>query len=125
MVSLFLLLRFLIPQYGIYGAAMGTTTTIVIFNAVKTYFVWRKLKILPFSGRTLLVIVAALPAIAAGVGLPHFFSNTSHVYVNALLDVSVRSLVIVVAYVLMLLWLKPSPDLESYLASVKKNKRLF
>jgi len=125
MGALFLLIRFLVPQFGIYGAAWSTTITIVVFNSAKTWFVWKKLNMLPFSGRTLRVVAAALPALAAGLLLPHFFSQVRHIYVNAALDAGLRSLVIVVIYVLMLLWLKPSPDLEEYLATIRRNKRLF
>jgi O-antigen/teichoic acid export membrane protein len=125
MVSLFLLIRFLVPQFGIFGAAWSTTITIVVFNAAKCWFVWKKLNMLPFSGRTLRVVAAAMPALAAGLLLPHFFSQVRHIYINTALDAGLRSFAIVVIYVLMLLWLKPSKDLEEYLVAVRKNKRLF
>ena len=80
---------------------------------------------LPISKSTLLILAAALPALAAGYFLPHFFSQVRHIYVNAFLDACLRSGVILAVYLLMLVWLKPSPDLVEYLAQVKKNKRLF
>jgi O-antigen/teichoic acid export membrane protein len=125
MGSLFLLIRFLVPQFGIFGAAWSTTITIVVFNAAKCWFVWKKLNMLPFSGRTIRVVAAAMPALAAGLLLPHFFSQVRHIYINTALDAGLRSFAIVVIYVLMLLWLKPSKDLEEYLVTVRKNKRLF
>jgi type IV secretory pathway component VirB8 len=66
-----------------------------------------------------------MPALAAGLLLPHFFSQVRHIYINTALDAGLRSFAIVVIYVLMLLWLKPSKDLEEYLVAVRKNKRLF
>ncbi|MBL7691893.1 MAG: polysaccharide biosynthesis C-terminal domain-containing protein [Flavipsychrobacter sp.] len=125
MATLFLLIRFLVPQFGIFGAAWSTTITIVVFNAAKCWFVWKKLDMLPFSGRTLRVVAAALPALAGGLLLPHFFSQVRHIYINTALDAGLRSFVIVVIYLLMLLWLKPSKDLEEYLITIRKNKRLF
>jgi O-antigen/teichoic acid export membrane protein len=125
MGSLFLLIRFLVPQFGIFGAAWSTTITIVVFNAAKCWFVRKKLNMLPFSGRTIRVVAAAMPALAAGLLLPHFFSQVRHIYINTALDAGLRSFAIVVIYVLMLLWLKPSKDLEEYLVTVRKNKRLF
>lgn len=122
---LFILLRYSIPVYGIYGAAGSTAVTMAIFNLAKLAFVKSKLDMLPFSKSTTLIVLASLPALAAGYFLPHFFSPVRHIYVNAFLDTCVRSLVILVVYFLMLLWLKPSADLEEYLAQVKKNKRLF
>jgi O-antigen/teichoic acid export membrane protein len=122
---LYVLLRTMIPRYGIYGAAWSNTATLVLFNVVKLIFIHRKLGMLPFSMRTLRVILAALPALAVGYFLPRFFGTLSNVYLSAMADAAVRSIAIVVVYVAMLLWLKPSADLEEYLATVRKNKRLF
>jgi hypothetical protein len=80
---------------------------------------------LPFSRKTLLVVAAALPALAAGYFLPHFFTRQAHTYLYPVFDTVLRSSVIVVIYTVMLVWLKPSKDLESYLLSIRQNKRLF
>ncbi|MBX2904811.1 MAG: polysaccharide biosynthesis C-terminal domain-containing protein [Taibaiella sp.] len=125
MVSLYFLLRFLVPVYGVYGAAIATSVTMIVFNLIKTFFIWRKLDMLPFSKGTLVILVAAVPALAAGYFFPHFFSEVRHKYVHALIDACLRSGVILVVYLLMLLWLKPSADLEEYIAQIRKNKRLF
>lgn len=125
LIVLFLLLRYLIQHYGIYGAAWSTTLTLILFNFIKFLFVWKKLHMQPFSKNTLLVLIAALPAAAAGYFFPHFFDQAHHVYIRTFADASLRSLAIVIVYVAMLIWLKPSADLEEYLASVRKNKRLF
>jgi len=121
----YLLIRFLIPRYSIYGAAWSNTITIVIYNIIKFLFVWKKLDMQPFSKNTILVVLAGLPALAAGYFFPHFFDPARHVYIHTFIDAAMRSVVIVITYILMLIWLKPSKDLEVYLASIKKNKRLF
>ncbi|MCD6012634.1 MAG: polysaccharide biosynthesis protein [Flavipsychrobacter sp.] len=125
MVVLFGMLRVLIPHYGLYGAAMGTSITVILFNFIKFLFIRKKLDMQPFSRNTILVIVAALPAFAAGYFFPHFFDQTRHIYVRTFADVCIRSTIIVIVYMLMLWWLKPSADLREYIATVKKNKRLF
>ena len=124
-VILFVMIRILVPRYGIYGAAWSTTVTIVIFNIAKYFFVWKKLDMQPFSNKTVLVVIAALPALAAGYFFPYLFNPARHVYVHSFIDAIMRSTVIIIIYLLMLLWLKPSKDLEEYVASIKKNKRLF
>jgi len=96
-----------------------------VFNICKCVFVWRKLDMQPFSRNTLLTVIASIPAIAVGYFFPYFFEAGRHIYVHTFLDAIMRSTVIVIVYVGMLLWLKPSQDLEEYIASVKKNKRLF
>jgi len=122
---LFLLLRLLIPRYGILGAAWASSITLVTYNIAKFYFVWKKVGMQPFSINTILIIIAAIPALAAGYFFPYFFNPDRHIYVHTFIDAIMRSSIIVIIYVLMLIWLKPSKDLEEYLSSVKKNKRLF
>ena len=122
---LFLLIRVLVPRYGIYGAAWSTTTILMTFNVIKYLFVWKKLDMQPFSKGTFFVVVAAAAALAGGYYFPHFFDQAHHVYIRTFADVALRSTVIVIIYAAMLLWLKPSPDLREYLTTVKKNKRLF
>ncbi len=124
-VSLYFLIRTLVPMYDVYGAAWSTTIAMVTFNLVKTMFIYRKLGMLPFSMRTLRVVVAVLPALAAGYLLPRLFNGMANVYIGAMADAAMRSIAIVLVYVAMLLWLKPSADLDDYLATVRKNKRLF
>ncbi|MCW3124307.1 MAG: hypothetical protein JWQ38_3799 [Flavipsychrobacter sp.] len=121
----YVLIRFLVPQYGVYGAAFSTTITVVIFNIMKFFFVWKKLDMQPFSMKTVLILLAGIPAFAAGYFFPYLFEPARHIYVHTFIDAAMRSTVIVVVYVIMLLWLKPSPDLSEYLSSIKKNKRLF
>ena len=122
---LYILIRILVPRYGIYGAAWSTTTILMLFNILKYFFVLKKLDMQPFSKGTALVAIAAVIALICGYFFPHFFNQSHHVYIHTFLDVVIRSSIIIAIYMLMLLWLKPSPDLEEYISSIKKNKRLF
>jgi len=122
---LYLLIRILVPRYGVYGAAWSTTSILMLFNVLKYFFIWKKLAIQPFSRKTLLVTIAAIPTLAAGYFFPHLFDQAHHIYIHTFLDVVIRSAIIIIVYVSMLLWLKPSRDLEEYISSIRKNKRLF
>ncbi len=125
MLVLFGLIRFLVPRYGIYGAALSTTITYIVFNTIKYIFIKKKLDMQPFSKGTVLTIIAALPALAVGYFFPNLFNPKYPIYVHAFLDASIRSIIITIIYVLMLLWLKPSADLDGYIAAIRKDKRLF
>ena len=125
MLMLFAMIRVLVPLYGIYGAAMSTTIMYIIFNTIKYIFIKKKLDMQPFSKGTALTIIAALPALAAGYFFPNLFNNIHNIYVHAFMDVSIRSIIITIIYVLMLLWLKPSADLDGYIAAIRRDKRLF
>jgi len=122
---LYLLIRFMVPVYGIFGAAWSTTITLILFNIAKYIFVWKKLDMQPYSGKTILILLSGACAFAAGYFFPHLFSEVRHIYIHAFLDTALRSVAIITVYVAMLLWLKPSNDLQEYISSVKKNKRLF
>jgi O-antigen/teichoic acid export membrane protein len=124
-VLFYVLIRILVPHYGIIGAACASAITLSAYNIIKFYFVWKKTGMQPFSKNTVLIIIAALPALAAGCFFPYFFDPGRHVYVHTFVDAIIRSSIIIIVYMLMLIWLKPSKDLEEYIFSVKKNKRLF
>ncbi len=126
LVAVIVLLNFLlIPRIGGLGAACSNSVGLILFNIAKYIFVRKRLDLQPFSRNTPLVLVAGLPAFAVGYFLPNFFNNIHHLYMGTFLDVAIRSGCIITIYLLMLLWLKPSPDLTQYIATIKKNKRLF
>ncbi len=109
--------RLLIPHYGIYGAAWSTSIALSVYNIVKYIFVWKKLGLQPFSINTIYVVFAGIIAFIAG--------NLLSYMRNSYVDVLLRSLIIIIIYALVLLWLKPSTDLQEYIASVKKHKKLY
>lgn len=66
----FVLNYILIQDFGIYGAAWATTTGLIVFNIVKSWFVWKKLKMQPFSMKSLKVLLAAVIALAVAWLIP-------------------------------------------------------
>ena len=107
----------LIPSFDAYGAAWATSAGLFIFNVGKTIFVWKKMNLQPFSRNTGLAAIAGLAAAVAG----YFFPDVN----NPFADILIRSCVIMIVYGGLLLWLKPSKDIVTYLQSVRKNKKLF
>ncbi|MEI8278539.1 MAG: polysaccharide biosynthesis C-terminal domain-containing protein [Bacteroidota bacterium] len=118
LVALLFILNFLlIPRYSIYGAAWGSTLALAIFNIAKLLFLWVKMGLQPFNKKSLLV---ALACIVTGV-----ISYLIPIILNPIIDTAIRSIIIIVLYSALLIWFKPSADLNMYLESIKKNKRLF
>lgn len=118
LVSLILILCWiLIPRYGTYGAAWGSTIALILFNIAKLIFLKVKMGLHPFSSQSLKVLLAGM---VTG-GVVYFIPYMG----NAIIDTAVRSLIIMLMYTSLLLWLRPSEDLNAYLASVRKSKRLF
>lgn len=115
----------LIPEYGIYGAAWGATIALAVFNLSKMVFVWWKMDIMPFTRRSMLVVIAGVLTFIVGYLFPELFSGMDNMKLAAVLDTGLRTIIIAAVYLALLIWLKPSDDLNSYLNSVKTNKKLF
>jgi len=107
----------LIPKYGIYGAAWGTTLAYTLINLIKLFFLWNKLQLQPFSKGTLMSLLSIVVATISAYLIPKCS--------NPFLDTFIRSVILLGIYSVLLLWLKPSEDLQNYLISIKTNKRLF
>lgn len=117
LAMVFVLDRIFIPQYGTLGAAWVASGSLIVFNIIKMTFLYKKMKLHPFTKKTWLVLVAA--GVGAGVGYIIPF------IINPFVDTVIRSIVILLTYCLMLIWLQPSKDLKVFLQDIKKNKRLF
>src|SRR5690606_30628969 len=103
--------------WGIYGAAWGATLALIIFNACKMLFLWWKMRLQPFSVKSLGVLAAGLVAALTVYFIPF--------RLPPIVDGVLRTAIIMLVYLAMLLLLKPSADLNEYLLSIRKNKRLF
>lgn len=118
LVGLIIILNFIfIPVYGLAGAAWANTIGFFLFNIVKLLFLKQKLGLMPISRRSILILISSMPAVCFSYILPQI----GNLYIDTLL----RSTCILILFVIMLLWLQPSPDIKNYLRSVKENKRLF
>jgi O-antigen/teichoic acid export membrane protein len=107
--------RIFIPQYGIYGAAWVATLTLAAFNVVKLIFLYKKMKLLPFTKQTLVILAIGLTVFLVNYMLP--------VLSSPVLDAVIRSFIIVLIYGGLLVTFRPSPDLTHFISQVRKNKR--
>lgn len=73
----------LVPKWGIDGAAVATLISVTSYNMISVGLVWYKFKLQPFSRNTLLVLAAGLLAYA----LIFYFPKTD----VHLLDIAIRS----------------------------------
>jgi O-antigen/teichoic acid export membrane protein len=117
LVSILFLERWLIPLYGNVGAAWGATISLGIFNLMKMGFLWKKFGLHSFNRPMLLAALAAVVTFLIGWFLP--------VISLPVIDACIRTAIILVIYTGLLILLKPSPDLNTYLIQIRKNKRLF
>lgn len=81
----------LIPMYGLEGAAAATALSIFIYNFVKFIFVWIKFGMQPFQMNAVWVILIAGVCLLIAEQIPYM--------INFFVDVTVRSLIILLLFI--------------------------
>ncbi|GIL23158.1 MAG: flippase [Bacteroidota bacterium] len=97
----------LIPVYGINGAAMGSALALILFNVLKYFFIWYKLKIQPFDWNSLKVLIIAAIMIGLNLFIPTFE--------NTIVDIVLRSATITILFSLLIFYSKATPDGNEFL----------
>ena len=75
----------LIPKYGLSGAAYATAISIALFNLLKFLFIWIKLKLQPFSLKSLGVIVLLILLLAGIPYLPKLPGVIPEIFLHSLI----------------------------------------
>ncbi|MEL6636881.1 MAG: polysaccharide biosynthesis C-terminal domain-containing protein [Bacteroidota bacterium] len=92
----------LIPRFGIIGAALATLASLSIYNLIKLLFIYYRYRIQPFSRQTLYLLGWA----AVVYGLSTAYPSQG----RALLDLVLRSVLITVLYLPVVLYFRISED---------------
>ena len=107
----------LIPRYGVYGAAISAAIGLVAFNIGKMWLLWSKMRLQPFSGKSLLATLACVITFSISSYLPRLQ--------NELLDATYRSILVFSIYLFVVFLLRVSPDLNKYLSDIKNKRRIY
>lgn len=108
---------FLINQIGIYGAAWATTIGLVIFNIAKTVFLWKKMKMQPFSPSSIKILICVIIAGGISWAIPYLY--------NVYMDAIVRSSVFCILLWFSLYKTKASGELNEITVNIIKKRRLY
>ena len=100
-----------IQDFGIYGAAWATTIGMVVFNIVKSWFVWKKFKMQPFSKKSLMVLLAGAIAFAVAWLIP----QTGFQY----LDLGIKNLLLGGIFLALILKWHISDEIHGIVMSIK------
>lgn len=103
----------LIPEYGLDGAAIASFSAFFIYNTVKLLYVKAKFGILPFTHETLQV-----SALLIGVGGVFYFLEFPF---HPILNIALKGTFISVLYVAILYRFRISEDIFAVLSKFKKN----
>lgn len=110
-LSVYFLNHWLIDLIGINGAALSTLITIVFFNSLKIWYVKYRFKMMPFTSKTLVLILV----IAALYGIFYFLNFSFHPILNILL----KSVLVILIYLTIISRLNISEDINQLLRRLK------
>ncbi len=113
-LSVYFLNHWLIDLIGINGAALSTLITIVFFNSLKIWYVDYKFKMIPFTSKTL-VLVLVITSLYGGF---YFLNFGFHPILNILL----KSVLIILIYLAIVSRLNISEDVNQLLKKLKVSK---
>lgn len=95
---------FLIPVYGIYGAAIASVAASLIYNLVKFIFIYRKFKFQPYTLKSFSILVIIV--ICSFVG--YYFPEVSH---NSFVNLFLKGSVVASIYIAAVYLLKLAPEI--------------
>ncbi len=108
----------LIPKLGIIGAALATLLSLVLYNLIKLLFIQWRFKMHPFSIKSVWIILIASGAYFVGVLIP----STG----IAVLDIIIKSIIIISLYTSATLYFNISSEIRSLLENaLDKIKQVF
>ncbi|MBA3682250.1 MAG: polysaccharide biosynthesis C-terminal domain-containing protein [Bacteroidetes bacterium] len=104
---------FLIPLFGIYGAAMASVAASFIYNMVKFVFIYQKFKFQPYTSKSLLIVIIIVVCSAVG----YFFPEVSQ---NSFVNLFLKGSVVATLYIAAIYLLNLAPEFFTAI-----NSRLF
>ena len=106
-ISVIILNRWLIGTLGINGAALATLLVVFIFSLLKVLYVQKKLTMQPFTANTLKILV-----LISAIFLAFYFWNFPF---HPLFNILLKSLLVSLIYLLFIVKLKVSEDIQEVL----------
>lgn len=108
---------FLIPRYGIVGAAWATFISLTIFNVIKLLFIYFKFHLNPFTN-------SSIKTLLLGSLLFVLIMNVDFVYENVFLSILIKSLSLTAVFIFAVYKMRLSEDLNKILNQYIKLNQL-
>jgi O-antigen/teichoic acid export membrane protein len=102
----------LTKEYGIIGPAISTLVSITIYNAIRTWFLWKKFRLFPLTIQSFYTVLLA----AACYGICYVL----FIQVHGLTGLFLRSISFIVLYILGVVFLKLTPDIKPVMQTIRK-----
>jgi len=114
-----------IPIYGITGAAIATCVSVLVYNIIRFGFLYIKMGIQPFTKSTLTVIALLVITMMTGGLIEFDWLENLDVGLRSIINISVRSLIVILPLILVIYFLKLSSDLNKTVNVVLKKFKLL
>ena len=102
-----------IPMYGINGAALATFISLLLFNAVRMIYVYKKMNFQPFSKKTIITFLM--------IAVIYFGLNYIPLTSMALVNIVIRSLIACLLVAFTVQHFKLSEDISSLIKDIREN----
>jgi O-antigen/teichoic acid export membrane protein len=113
---------FLIPRWGMNGAASAVTFSLIVFNILKSIFIYKRFKFHCFSRHYLTLLILMLLVIFGLQSIPFVSFIDHHMFYNALLNVLFKGSLSVIGFLIPVFILKVSPDLNHFIGLLLSGK---
>lgn len=111
---------YLIPIFGIEGAAVGTTISVFIYNSIRSFLLWYLFKFQPFNLSTLYLLLINIFCLLITDNLPTINGS----YFFTFLDLSYRTIIFASLWGGLFIWGKFSPEFNLFIFSfLNSNKK--
>ena len=106
-VSVYFLNDYLIDLYGINGAAISTFIVLLIFTVLKIIYIRNKVKLQPFNFNSIKIFTSIL--------LIYFFNSYINLELSPLIEIIIRSIIILITYLLIIYFFGVSKKMKDLL----------
>ena len=106
-VSVYFLNDYLIDLYGINGAAISTFIVLLIFTVLKIIYIRYKVKLQPFNFNSIKIFTSII--------LIYFFNSYINLELSPLIEIIIRSIIILITYVLIIYFFGVSKKMKDLL----------
>ena len=106
-VSVYFLNDYLIDLYGINGAAISTFIVLLIFTVLKIIYIRYKVKLQPFNFNSIKIFTSIL--------LIYFFNSYINLELSPLIEIIIRSIIILMTYVIIIYFFGLSKKMKDLL----------
>jgi O-antigen/teichoic acid export membrane protein len=105
---------YLISNYSLIGLAYSNLAALTLYNSVRFLFLYKKFKLQPYTLQHGLFLILSIGWIL----LVYFIPSTS----NFILNIAVKSIVYLLGFYLLIIWINPAPELKDIVQGFLKNK---